>query len=112
MVLKPFNASKANVWEWMRLADHHNLKASMAAIAAQAARVDRQGCRSAENLGQLSLAATRELVCALVPQQCTYCPICSPSYKPTSPTYSPTSPAYDPPSPQYQPSPAYEPHYQ
>jgi hypothetical protein len=110
-----------HIWKWLKLADHHGLQDSLAAIAAHAVKIDRGGCIFSSNLEQLSWSAMRELISALVPVPChcschdgnrhaaaagCLCTCRSPPYVPTSPTYSPTSPMYQPRSPVYQP-PAY-----
>jgi hypothetical protein len=96
--------SNDHIWKWLKLADHHGLQDSLAAIAAHTVKTDRPGCIVTSNLKQLSWSAMRELISALVPVPCNCSchgnrhagcrctcrsPPCSPEYTPTSPGYYP-----------------------
>jgi hypothetical protein len=58
--------SEVYIWKWLKLADHHGLRDSMAAIAAHTVRTDREGCIFTSSLEQLSWSAMSELIQALV----------------------------------------------
>jgi hypothetical protein len=121
-------SSEIYLWKWLKLADHHGLQDSVAAIAAHAVKNDREGCIFTSSLEQLSWSSMRELVGALVPVPCLcscHCPGASSSagascrcscrsppspcreYCPCSPRnrreYYPRSPSYRPTSPSYDP---------